>query len=125
MGWHDGHHQGYVRQMSAAGVGIVEHGDVARREFEGFQGCRNGHGHGAQMNRHVVAHRRHAALAVKHCTGIIPAFLDIRRKGRAAQRRPHLLSHRVEEVLENLEFCCVDAGHSEQAFLSLVRGGRL
>ena len=35
-GHKDGHHQGDIRQVRAAGIGVIQHGDVAGTEHEGI-----------------------------------------------------------------------------------------
>jgi hypothetical protein len=61
------------------------------------------------MHGHVIAHGYHPPLPIKNRAGIIAAFLDVRRKSRAAQGRAHLLRCGMEEVLENLKFGGVDS----------------
>ena len=90
--------------MGATAERVVDHRHIAGRQgAEGFQRRADAHGHGAEVDRHVVAQRHGHAVGVEERTGVIPALLDVRRIGRPAQRGTHLLRKRGEEVSEHLQ----------------------
>ena len=78
LGSIEGRDQGYVRQVSAAAEGVVDHGDVAGRELEAVQGSAHGHGHGAQVDGHMIAHGDDSAVGIEHRARVIAPLLDIR-----------------------------------------------
>ncbi len=58
----DRHYHREVGKMRAAGVGIVEDDDVAGLQLLIGDCGGDGHGHGAEMDGHVVAHGEDIAL---------------------------------------------------------------
>ena len=106
----DGQHHGDVGKMRSACIGIVEDGDVARRKDNRRDGCLHGHRHGAQMDRHVIAHRDYPALAVENGAGIIAPLFDIGRERGAAQGGAHLLGNGMHGTLEDGEVYWVRFG---------------
>src|SRR5690348_718538 len=65
------------------------------------------------MHRHVVAHGDDLALAIKNGAGIVATFLDVGRERRTPERRAHLLSDGMVEVLEDFQFHRI-AAHAAQ-----------
>ena len=110
VGEEDGQNHGDVRKVSAAGVGVVEDGDVAGREVDCGDGGRNRHGHGAEMHGHMVAHGDDTRPAVEDCAGVVAAFFDVGRERGAAQGCAHLLGDGVDGALEDGEFDWIDDG---------------
>jgi hypothetical protein len=96
--------QSNVGQMGSTLERVVEHDDVAwlhrRRVYRGL----NGHRHGSQMHRHVIAHSDDLTFAVEHGAGIVAALLDVGRESRPAQSGSHFFGYRVVEIFEDLEF---------------------
>ena len=93
-----------IRKMGASAEGVVHHGHIPRSERpqlreSGF----DAHRHGSEMYGHVVPEGYRAPLGIEESTGIVPSFLDVRRKGRPPQGRPHLLGEGGEQVPEDLE----------------------
>ncbi len=83
--------QGDVGQMRAAAKRIVQHHHVAWLHGARINRGPHRHRHRPQMHWHVVAHRDHLSRAIENRAGVIATLLDIRRKCRTPQRRPHLL----------------------------------
>ena len=96
--------------MGAAGVGVVEDGDVAFAEGEGFHDGLDGVGHGAEVNGHVVAHGDDALMAVEEGAGVVAALLDVGRDGGAAEGGAHLFGDGVDGALEDGEFDGTNGG---------------
>jgi hypothetical protein len=44
----------------------------------------------------------HLTISIKDSTGEVAPLFDVRRKGTATQREPHLLGDRTEAMVENL-----------------------
>ena len=99
----DRKHHGDVGQMGSACVGIVEDRDVTGRKLDCGNGRRNGHGHGAEMHRHVVAHGDDFAAAIEYSAGVVAALLDVGRERGASQGRAHFLGDRVHGALKDGE----------------------
>ena len=89
--------------MRTARVRIVQQRNIAGIQPQRLHGRSHRSRHRPQMHRHVVAHRQRIPGRVENRTGVVPPLLDIRRKCRPPQRRPHLLRHRMEEPLEYLQ----------------------
>ena len=100
----NGRDHGDVGQMRAATIGIVEDRNIAGREAEIGENSGDGHGHGAEMDGHVVAHRDEVALGGEDGGGVVAAFLDVGREGGAAQGRSHLDCDGVERVTNDGDF---------------------
>ena len=111
---------GDVWQVGAAGPGVVEHGDVARLEAEGADGGLHAHGHGAEVDGHVIAHGDDAALAVKQGAGVVAALLDVGAEGGTAQDRTHLFGDGADGGGEDGEGDRVFGAHG-RASVSTVR----
>ena len=62
----NGRDQGYVRQMRTAEIGVVQDGDVARREGGERHRSFDGRGHRAQVDGDVSRLRHEPALRVKY-----------------------------------------------------------
>jgi len=90
--------------MRASAEGIVEHDHVAWFQNAGFHGSGDGHGHGAEMDGHMVAHGDDLSRGIKDGARVIAALFDVGRKGSAPQRGAHFFGNRVVEVLKDLEF---------------------
>jgi len=56
------------------------------------------------MHGHVIAHGDDLSAGIEDGAGIIAAFLDVGRKGGAAQGDSHFFGDGVVEILEDLEF---------------------
>ena len=70
-----------VGQVSPAREGVVEDCDVAWIKRERVESGGYGHGHGAKMDRHVVAHRDDVTGVVEDCARVVTALFDVGRKG--------------------------------------------
>jgi hypothetical protein len=64
----------------------------------------DGHGHGAEVDGHVIAHGNDLSRRIEDGAGVVAALFDVGRKGGAAESGSHLFSDGVVEVLEDLEF---------------------
>ena len=82
---------GDVRQMRSALEWVIQNSDVARLQREAAQRGLHGQRHGAQVDRHVIAHGDRFARVVVNGAGVIAALFDVGRKGRAPQNNSHLL----------------------------------
>ncbi len=99
-----GRDQRDVREVGAAVERVVQRRHVAGRErAELVEGGPDAHGHGAEVHRHVVAHGHGLAGGVEEGARVVPALLDVRRVGRASQRRAHLLRQRRQQMAVDLE----------------------
>lgn len=94
--------------MRAAAKGIVKHGDIAACERKSIERSAHRHRHGAEMHRHVIAHRDNFTIGIEERTGIIATLLYVRRKRGASKRCAHFLRDGVENTLENFKFDDVD-----------------
>jgi hypothetical protein len=63
-----------------------------------------GHGHGAKVHGHVIAHGDDLLIRIEYGTGVVASFLNVRRKGGPAECSPHFFGNRVVKVRENLDF---------------------
>ena len=89
------HHHGDVRQVGAAGVGVVERERLAGREHRVALADRPHAGaHRAQVHRHVRRVGDEAAARVEQGAGEVEPLLDVHRVRGALQRRPHRLGDR-------------------------------
>src|SRR5688500_440795 len=82
--------EGYVGQMSSAGVRIVDGEDFARFGVAVHEG-RDGIGHRTKVDRGVFGLGDHAALRVEERRRAVAPLLDVRRVGAPDQDGPHLL----------------------------------
>jgi hypothetical protein len=98
--------------MRAALERIVQHHDVAGLHPHGVYCGAHRERHGAQVHGHVVALRDRLAVGVVDGARVVQPLLDVRGKPRAAQRDPHFLGNREEDVLEDLEFDRISAHRS-------------
>jgi hypothetical protein len=87
--------------VRAAGERIVEDGEIAGLECDGVAGGLHAHGHGTEVNGHVIAHCYDAALSVEEGTGVIAALLDVGRDGGAAKGCAHFFSDGVNAALKD------------------------
>jgi hypothetical protein len=90
--------------MGSAAERIVQYRNVARFESEMIESSTYGHGHGAKVHGHVIAHGDDLLIRIEYGTGVVATFLNVRRKGGSAQCRPHFFGYRVVKVRENLDF---------------------
>ena len=99
-----GRDHGDVGQMCAAAIGIIEQSHIAGPEAQIGENSCNGHGHGAEMHGHVVAHGDEIAVRGEDSGGVIAALFDIGREGGAAQGRAHFHRDRVKCVADDGDF---------------------
>ena len=99
----DRRHERDVGQVRPAEVGVVEDGDVARPEGQGAHHGGDRRRHRSEVDGQMGGLRREAPRGVEDGAGVVPALLDVRREGGAAQRRSHLLGDRGEQTLEDFE----------------------
>ncbi len=104
----DGSDHGDVGQMRSAAIGIVEQRDIAGGEAEVGEDGSDGHGHGTEVDGHVVAHGDQFAFGGEDGGGVVAALLDVGREGGAAQGCAHLDSDGVERVADDGDFCGVE-----------------
>ena len=97
----DGRDHGDVGKMGTAAIGIVENRTFARFETEVGENSGDGHGHGAEVDGHVVAHGDEVALGRENGGGVVAALLDIRREGGAAQGCAHLDGDGMERMADD------------------------
>src|SRR5437016_9973651 len=90
-----GQHHGDVWKMGTACIRIVENGHVTWSKLDMMNGLLHGHGHGAQMHRHVIAHGDGFSFGIEDGTGIVAPLLDVGRECGAPKDRAHLFCNRV------------------------------
>jgi hypothetical protein len=90
--------------MGSAREGVVQYGNVVWYESKVIESSTYGHGHRAKVHGHVIAHGDDLRIRIEHGTGVVATFLNVRRKGGAAQCGPHFFGDRVVDVRENLDF---------------------
>ncbi len=88
--------QGHIRQVGAAQEGIVEYDHITGPPLNPRHNPLHGVGHAAKMHRDVSGLGAEPALRIEYRTGEIEPVADIRRKGRIAQHRAHLVAHRLQ-----------------------------
>ena len=96
-----GQDQRDVRQVCTAGVRVVQDGDVAFPKVELADRRIYGQRHGAEVDRHMIAHGDHPLVPVKERAGVVAPLLDIGRDGSAPQGRSHLLRNGMDTALED------------------------
>jgi hypothetical protein len=91
--------------VGSAVVGIVEHEDVAGPHLArvALGDDLDALAHRAQVDRHVRRVGDEAARRIKDRAGKVEPLLDVDRMRRAPQPHPHLLGHRHEQVVEELQ----------------------
>ena len=104
------HHHGEVREMRAAGVGIVEQRGVARSRVELPHRPLHRSRHRSEVRWHVIAHGDRLRLGVEDAAGVVAALLDVRRERGPPQNRSHLFGDRMEEVFQNFQLDGIEAG---------------
>src|SRR5262245_37043 len=96
--------EGDVRQVGAAGVGVVDDGGVAGVErAEAVKDGFDAGGHGAEVDGDVGGLGEEAAGGVEEGAGEVATFLDVGGEGDALEGDAHLLGGGLEEVAEELE----------------------
>ena len=98
-----GRHQRDVRQVRAAPVRVVEHHHVAGPHVDLVDGGPHGERHRAEVHRDVIGLCDGLAARVVDGARVVAPLLDVGREPRSAERDPHLLGDRHEQVLEHLE----------------------
>ena len=101
VGEHGGD-DGDVREVRAAGEGVVEDPGVARRLVLVEYG-RHGGGHRSQMHRDVLGLHHQLALGVEEGSGGVAALLDVGRVGRADEHHAHLVAGGAQRAEHHLE----------------------
>ena len=96
--------------MGAPGKRIVEDHNVAGREGDGGDCRRHGHGHGAKVHGHVIAHGNDPGLGIEDGAGVVAPFLDVGGERGAAQGRAHFLGDGMDRALKDCEFNRIDRG---------------
>jgi hypothetical protein len=87
-----GRDEGDVRKVGSAPERIVQAGHVPRVKFtEGLQRLGHAHGHGTEMDGHVVAHGDGSPAGIEKGAGVVLALLDVGREGGPLECSPHLL----------------------------------
>ena len=101
--------RGDVRQVGAAVVGVVAEHHIPRGKgvpltaADRRQQAGDAVAHRAQVHRNVGGVGHQGAAAVKHGTGEVEALADVHRAGALLQARAHLLGHRHEAVVVELQ----------------------
>ena len=104
----DSGNQSQIGKVCPAFVGIVQDHHVAWADLAIFDRRFDRQWHRTQMHRHVVALCNHVAAVIENRARIVPAFLDVRRKGCPFQRRTHFFGNRVKQAFEDFELYWVD-----------------
>ena len=115
----DRRNHGDIGQMCSAAIGIVEQSDVAGSQSQICEYSGDRHGHGAEVDGHVVAHGDEVAsppplrrrpvcgdhgVGRENGGGVIAALLDVGREGGTTQCGSHLNSNGVEGVADDGNF---------------------
>ena len=109
--------------MGSAAERVVQYRNVARFESEMIESSTYGHGHGAEVHGHVIAHGDDLLIRIEYGTGVVASFFNVRRKGGSPQCSPHLFGNRVVKVRENLDFDRIP--HSAEVYDKPPGGGAL
>ena len=113
------HDHGDVRQVGAAGVGVVERERLAGRELRVARRDRPHAGaHRAQVHRHVRRVGDQAAVGVEQGAGEVEPLLDVHRVRRPLQRRAHRLGDAHEAAVVELERDRIGASSAAGAALA-------
>ena len=109
----DRRYQGYIREVGAAAVGIVEDHHIPGVEGQMVDGLLDGERHGAEMDGDMGGLGDHIPVGVEQGAGEIPPFLDIGGIRGFLQHGAHLFRDGGEDMLEDFELdWVVIASHS-------------
>ena len=95
--------KGYVREMGAPPVRVVEDHRISRADAPSLHRTLHRQGHRPQMNGDMGRLCDHLPPAVKEGAGVIPALLDVGRVSGPTQGNPHLFGDRSKEIFEDLQ----------------------
>src|ERR1700733_7998442 len=108
--------------MGSPSVRVVQNHHVPPFQGQRFHCYFHRNGHGAEVDRHVVAHGNDSSLRIKYGAGVIAALDDVGRNGSAAKGRAHFFGNRMHGALKNRQSNGIgDSGRGCHQCTSIIR----